>query len=343
MLQTSRQYRWRKDMPGVDATRLPAMRRSPILHVSAASLDARRYTACALCGEKSAGCRISGSNTLPGEDAMRAMHVSAAAAIVVACAWASLSAQAQSQPYSGNGDYQAYCSSCHGPEAKGDGVIAKSLKKRPSDLTQLSIRNNGTFPEQKVFAAIDGRNEQRARRLGHAGLGRCVRQSDREHGARACRRPHRRARAVPRDVAGEEMTRPVRASLALLALLTVSTAQAQGPALDRVMHKKLEVSQQILEAVVTSRWDALEARSRELEALTNDPAGRPEGAGVRASQRRVQGGGAHASRRRRQTGSRRDPQGLRGDDAELRGMSSLSGEKPGRRGVTVDAPCLIAC
>ena len=53
------------------------------------------------------------------------------------------------------------------------------------------------------------------------------------------------------------MTRPVRASLALLALLTVSTAQAQGPGLERVMHKKLEVSQQILEAVVTSRWDAL--------------------------------------------------------------------------------------
>ena len=88
---------------------------------------------------------------------MRAMHVSAAAAMVVAFAWASLNAQAPSQPYSGNGDYQAYCSSCHGPEAKGDGVIAKSLKKRPSDLTQLSIRNNGTFPEQKVFAAIDGR------------------------------------------------------------------------------------------------------------------------------------------------------------------------------------------
>jgi hypothetical protein len=65
------------------------------------------------------------------------------------------------------------------------------------------------------------------------------------------------------------MTRPARASLALLALLTVSTAQAQGPGLERVMHKKLEVSQQILEAVVTSRWDALEARSRDLEALTN--------------------------------------------------------------------------
>lgn len=67
------------------------------------------------------------------------------------------------------------------------------------------------------------------------------------------------------------MTRPARASLALVALLGVSAVQAQGPALDRVMHKKLEASQQILEAMVTSRWDALEARSRELESLTNDP------------------------------------------------------------------------
>jgi hypothetical protein len=67
------------------------------------------------------------------------------------------------------------------------------------------------------------------------------------------------------------MTSSARATFTLLALLAVSAAQAQGPALDRVMHKKLEVSQQILEAVVTSRWDALEARSRELESLTNDP------------------------------------------------------------------------
>ena len=60
-------------------------------------------------------------------------------------------------------------------------------------------------------------------------------------------------------------------ALALLALLNTS-ASAQGPALDRLMRKKLNCSQKILEAVVTSRWADLETRSRELEALTNDPA-----------------------------------------------------------------------
>jgi cytochrome c556 len=67
------------------------------------------------------------------------------------------------------------------------------------------------------------------------------------------------------------MNRTWPSTLALLALVSASVAQAQGPALDRVMHKKLEASQRILEAVVTSRWDALETSSRDLEALTNDP------------------------------------------------------------------------
>lgn len=62
------------------------------------------------------------------------------------------------------------------------------------------------------------------------------------------------------------------AAIALLVLLNVSATPAQGPALERVMQKKLAVSQKILEAVVTSRWADLEARSRDLEALTNDPA-----------------------------------------------------------------------
>jgi hypothetical protein len=55
-------------------------------------------------------------------------------------------------------------------------------------------------------------------------------------------------------------------------VLNVSTTSAQGPALNRLMRRKLEVSQKILEAVVTSRWTELEAQSHELEALTNEPA-----------------------------------------------------------------------
>ena len=57
-----------------------------------------------------------------------------------------------------------------------------------------------------------------------------------------------------------------------LALLSASATSAQGPALDRLMRRKLDCSQKILEAVVTSRWSELEAQTRELESLTRDPA-----------------------------------------------------------------------
>ena len=87
---------------------------------------------------------------------MKAWGLLTAAIIVGASALVTVSAQG-SQRYSGNGDYQAYCASCHGVEARGDGMIAKSLKKRPADLTQLSKRNNGVYPEEKVFKTIDGR------------------------------------------------------------------------------------------------------------------------------------------------------------------------------------------
>ena len=87
---------------------------------------------------------------------MKAWGLLAAAVIVVASALVTVGAQVQAQPYSGSGDYQVYCASCHGPDAKGDGVIAKSLKKHPSDLTQLTKHNDGAFPSDKVYKTIDG-------------------------------------------------------------------------------------------------------------------------------------------------------------------------------------------
>jgi|SRR4249919_3562083 hypothetical protein len=70
------------------------------------------------------------------------------------------------------------------------------------------------------------------------------------------------------------MTGRWRVAVLLFAILHVATTTAQGPAVDRVMRRKLEVSQKILEAVVTSRWSDLEARTRDLQDLTNDPAWR---------------------------------------------------------------------
>ena len=60
------------------------------------------------------------------------------------------------QVSSGQEDYSLYCKSCHGAEGKGDGVFAASLRKRPADLTRFASDNDGKFPQEKVFKAIDG-------------------------------------------------------------------------------------------------------------------------------------------------------------------------------------------
>jgi hypothetical protein len=39
--------------------------------------------------------------------------------------------------------------------------MAKVLTVKPADLTQLSKKNNGTFPFWRVFRVIDGREEIR--------------------------------------------------------------------------------------------------------------------------------------------------------------------------------------
>jgi len=70
------------------------------------------------------------------------------------------------------------------------------------------------------------------------------------------------------------MTDGWRVAVLLFGLMHVAATTAQGPAVDRVMRRKLEISHKILEAVVTSRWSDLEARTRDLEDLTKDPAWR---------------------------------------------------------------------
>jgi mono/diheme cytochrome c family protein len=53
--------------------------------------------------------------------------------------------------------YSIYCTSCHGPEGRGDGPAAASIQPRPPDLTRLRAGNDGTFPRARVILSIDGR------------------------------------------------------------------------------------------------------------------------------------------------------------------------------------------
>ena len=57
---------------------------------------------------------------------------------------------------SGKASYEAYCQSCHG-DGHGLGQLVGDLKTLPADLTELSLRNDGIFPVEAVYQAIDGR------------------------------------------------------------------------------------------------------------------------------------------------------------------------------------------
>ena len=57
--------------------------------------------------------------------------------------------------------FRAWCRTCHGEAAKGDGPMAEHLRVTPSDLTLLSQKEGGQFYSGRVAAKIDGREKTR--------------------------------------------------------------------------------------------------------------------------------------------------------------------------------------
>jgi len=53
-------------------------------------------------------------------------------------------------PASGEEMFNEYCAVCHGKSGKGDGPAATEFKVPPSNLTTLSQRHGGNFPEDYV-------------------------------------------------------------------------------------------------------------------------------------------------------------------------------------------------
>ena len=75
-------------------------------------------------------------------------------------ALAAVPAQAQTKPdpsaaAKGAVVYVRYCVSCHGKDARGDGPLAADLRVKVPDMTTLSARNGGRFPEERVRRIIE--------------------------------------------------------------------------------------------------------------------------------------------------------------------------------------------
>jgi mono/diheme cytochrome c family protein len=87
----------------------------------------------------------------------RVLVLAALAAFTAAPASAQTPAAADESRVSGKSVFTTYCASCHGESGRGNGAVAIFLRRRPADLTQIALRNKGTFPADKVFAMIDGR------------------------------------------------------------------------------------------------------------------------------------------------------------------------------------------
>jgi hypothetical protein len=67
------------------------------------------------------------------------------------------------------------------------------------------------------------------------------------------------------------MNKTFRLMLLGAALAGLAASPAQSPEIANLMRAKLDRSQKILEAVVTSNWVQLESQAGELERMTNDP------------------------------------------------------------------------
>ena len=65
----------------------------------------------------------------------------------------------QQQAMAGERIYKVSCAACHGADARGTGPVAPLLTVPVPDLTRISQRRGGRFPELEVFRIIDGQSD----------------------------------------------------------------------------------------------------------------------------------------------------------------------------------------
>lgn len=68
-----------------------------------------------------------------------------------------VSCRSTPEPPTGQALYLQYCASCHGESGDGNGSVAESLRRLPTDLRLIAKRHGGRFDESYAMQIIDGR------------------------------------------------------------------------------------------------------------------------------------------------------------------------------------------
>ncbi len=88
------------------------------------------------------------------------------AQIISVCACAALpvavAAEEQTPVINGQDEFISNCAPCHGEDGRGNGHMDGTLVKAPSDLTNITKRNLGLFPSDKIADIIAGRKARAA-------------------------------------------------------------------------------------------------------------------------------------------------------------------------------------
>jgi len=93
--------------------------------------------------------------------AINKSKINFSAAIIAGCAIllsvASVNAlEKKAQLKLGEMEYLNNCAACHGRDGKGSGPVAEALTNKPYDLTLISKKYSGKFPEDFVYKVIVG-------------------------------------------------------------------------------------------------------------------------------------------------------------------------------------------
>jgi len=89
------------------------------------------------------------------------MHFSLPRALVLGVTAIAASGYAfpQTQRDVGKREYDFNCAGCHGPKGEGNGPYTRYLNVKVPNLATLARRNNGVFPDSRLYSIIDGRTE----------------------------------------------------------------------------------------------------------------------------------------------------------------------------------------